>query len=193
MNLDTTSASLLVRVRDTADHAAWHEFDQRYRELIARYAASRGLQAADVEDVQQNVMLSLCSALPGFRYEPGRGKFRSYLGWIVRNAVVRRQQARAGQIQTSMEALLAASNPSEICADWEREWMNHHFRRALARMQGVDAGTLSVFQRLLDGGSVEEVARDLQMSVDAVRKARQRTRARLEALVAEQIREEDGE
>jgi hypothetical protein len=45
-----TPASLLSRVRDHEDTAAWSEFDVRYRDRIIRYALRRGLQAHDAED-----------------------------------------------------------------------------------------------------------------------------------------------
>ena len=86
---DTTHPSLLARVRDPADAAAWHEFEARYRDLIRRYCRRRGLQTADAEDVGQLVMLALARALQHFTFDRSRGRFRDYLGRVVNNAIQR--------------------------------------------------------------------------------------------------------
>ena len=41
-----TRTSLLIRVRDPADQAAWHEFGEIYRPIILRLARLKGLQDA---------------------------------------------------------------------------------------------------------------------------------------------------
>jgi RNA polymerase sigma-70 factor (ECF subfamily) len=78
MSPEITRPSLLSRVRDTADQAAWSEFDGRYRDLILRYACRQGLSAADAEDVRQLVMLRLVRVLPDFRYDAAHGRFQRF-------------------------------------------------------------------------------------------------------------------
>ena len=53
-----TRPSLLVRVRDPADRAAWQEFVEIYRPVILRIARQKGMQAADAEDVAAEVVLA---------------------------------------------------------------------------------------------------------------------------------------
>ncbi len=50
MAWQTTRPSLLERVRDPANDAAWAEFDRSYGELILRYCHRCGLQHSDAED-----------------------------------------------------------------------------------------------------------------------------------------------
>ncbi len=50
-----TRASLIVRLRDAADVAAWDEFVATYGPLVYRLALRQGLQAADADDVVQQV------------------------------------------------------------------------------------------------------------------------------------------
>ena len=45
-----TRASLLLRIRDPKDNAAWKEFDAIYRPMLQRFARTMGLGAADAED-----------------------------------------------------------------------------------------------------------------------------------------------
>jgi RNA polymerase sigma-70 factor (ECF subfamily) len=196
----TTSPTLLERLRDPRDAAAWRDFDRRYGDLIVRYARSRGLQAADAEDVRQIVLLNLSRALPGFRYSRERGRFRSYLGTVVLHAISR-WNSRGGCPDSKafglplLEGIDApAEGTAEVDEQWDREWVRHHCRMALTTIrQTHDPQSVEVFERLLAGEEPENVAAARGISLDAVLKIKQRVRARLRELVSEQIREEDRE
>lgn len=195
MNPSQTRPSLLIRVRDPADHAAWDQFVSQYGELIVRYAQARGLQYCDAEDVRQLLLTKLATTLRSFEYTPGRGRFRDYLGAAVRNTVNSwrrcpgRPTAAVGLSEVAEPPDPGSGEPDPL---WEQEWMAHHYRRALeALRQTCEPKSTAVFTRLLAGKSVEETAEAESMSVDAVRKIRQRVRARMAELVTQQIREED--
>src|SRR5262249_50231071 len=83
----STSVHLFARLVDPAQREdAWRLFLTRYGPLIARWCRGEGVQAADVEDVSQTVVLKLSSALRGFTYDPARS-FRAYLRSAVLNTV----------------------------------------------------------------------------------------------------------
>src|SRR5262249_50590980 len=94
VTVEPTRASLLSRLRDPADAVAWSEFDATYRDLILRHCRRRGLQTEDAEDVQQQVMLALARALPAFRYDAARNRFRDHLGQVVNHAIHRHRLSR---------------------------------------------------------------------------------------------------
>jgi len=189
----TTSATLLFRVRDPADRAAWREFDARYGDLIVRYARRSGLQHCDAEDLRQAVMLRLFKAMPAFQYEPQRGRFRSFLGRIVFNEIVRRglrPKLDSGGVDENED--LSREPAADADPAWEREWMNHHVRVAMQCVrQTFDRRSVEAFERLLAGQTIEQVAHDLEMSAAGVHKVKQRVRERLRELVMGQIRAED--
>lgn len=195
----TTSPSLLERLRDPDDRAAWREFDRRYGDLIVRYARARGLQAADAEDVRQMALLGLSKSMPGFHYAPQRGRFRSYLGAVVRHAIFRwKSRIRCPGPDAAALPLFEGDAPvddaAELDKEWDREWVAHHCRKALATVREThDPQSVEVFERLLAGDDPATVASARQISLDAVLKIKQRVRARLRDLVSEQIREEDRE
>ncbi len=190
-----TRASLLSRLRDPSDDAAWREFDDTYRELIVRYCRARRLQAADAEDVRQMVMLSLSKALPTFAYDPARGRFRHYLCRTIRNAIIQnsaRPNSRLEAVDNAELAYLSADEDMETDEVWEREWMDHHYRLAMKTIRGTfDPRSVEVFDRLLKGAAVEAVATEYGMTTQAVHKVKQRIRDRMMELVQEQIRIED--
>lgn len=194
MNPELTQPSLLSRVRDPANHAAWQEFDQRYKELILRYCRARGLQSADADDVRQLVMMSLANSLRKFEYNPARGRFRSYLGRIVRNAVIqyRSRQDPAAGLNSTLLAVRPAEGDEEPDEVWEREWVNHHYRLAMQTIRRTfEARSIEMFDRLMGGKPVEEVAAEFETTPQAVHKVKQRIRDRMMELINQQIREED--
>src|SRR3954468_15077588 len=77
---------LLERVRDRTDADAWAEFVDVYQPVLSAFARRRGVSAADVPDVVQEVLARLVPGLTRFRFDPSRGQFRSWLWRITSNA-----------------------------------------------------------------------------------------------------------
>jgi RNA polymerase sigma-70 factor (ECF subfamily) len=188
-----TQPSLLSRVRDPADQAAWRDFESKYRDLVLRYCRRRGLQATDAEDILQATLLKLMRSLPGFVYDPSRGRFRDYLYRVVRNAITdlaARQAGRPHAVDT--DVLAAAAGEQTTDQQWEEEWTDHHYRQAIATVRTTfDAKSVAIFERLLAGDPAEGVAASFDMNVMAVHKVKQRVKDRLRELVEAQIAEED--
>ena len=196
MNPNTTRASLLLRMRDPADAHAWREFDAAYGELIVRYCRARGLQLMDAEDVRQLVMLNLSRTMPRFEYRPELGRFRDYLRTTVRNAITRYARRHNGDeigLDTGTLESMAAGDADALDAEWDRQWTRLHCRIALATLRREsDPRHADVFERLLGGESIQNVAGAFGISPESVRKIKQRAKERLQALIARQLRREDG-
>ena len=86
-----TRHSLLIRVRDPADHAAWREFVEIYRPVILWLAQHKGLQAADAEDIAQEVLVTVAKAVEQWEHDPEAGQ-------IPHLAPSRGEQRRARRI-----------------------------------------------------------------------------------------------
>ena len=83
-------------------------------------------------------------------------------------------------------------NEEKLDRQWEREWADHHLRLAVRRLRRTyEPRSIDVFEQLLAGQTVERVAADFNMTIQAVHKVKQRIRNRLKELIAGQIREED--
>ena len=198
MNSDNTRPSLLSRVRNPHDAEAWREFEARYGDLITRYCRSVHLQHSDAEDVRQLVMLGLSSAMRSFQYDPMKGRFRTYVGRAVRNAVLRVRQCPPGRgipLQLNDETIMSVVSSGDFSAAdevWDRHWCEHHLRRAFAELRpSLNPRSIEAFDSLLAGRSVAEVAEQLDMKTEAVKKVKQRVRAKLREIVAVQISEEE--
>jgi RNA polymerase sigma factor (sigma-70 family) len=163
--------------------------------LIRRYCVRSGLQAADTEDVCQLVLLAMTHALPSFRFDPARGRFRNYLGRIIRSAIYQQRACPRGaprSLEGSMQELLIASNDDSVDQAWEQEWVRHHLRRAMSAVRTqCKPESLDVFERLLGGESIEGVAAACGLTTEAVHKIKQRIGQRLRVEVERQVRDEE--
>lgn len=56
---DTTSATLLGKLRDPRDRAAWERFVELYTPLLFRWGRRLGLPAEDAADLVQETLLTL--------------------------------------------------------------------------------------------------------------------------------------
>ena len=97
-----TSPTLLRAIAADPESPRWNDFARLYGPVVRRClartgAAGRPLGAADRDDLVQETFLAVARALPGFRYDPARGRFRGYLATVVRNLVLRRRREEEGQ------------------------------------------------------------------------------------------------
>jgi len=192
---DSTRPSLLARLGQERDEADWREFEGRYRDLVLRFCRRRGLQAADAEDACQLVFLALARALPGFRYDPSRGRFRDYLARVTQNTIHRLLSCPDRDLRLlENEVLDSLKSAPEGSPDpaFEDEWTQHHFRLALRSVRTrSQPASLEVFERLLAGETVADVARATGMTEEAVHKVKQRVGERLRQEIERQVRDEE--
>ena len=71
-----TSGTLLMRLRELDDRAAWNEFVERYAPRIYGWCRHHRLQESDAADVTQEVLGKLVKVIRSFEYDPRRGSFR---------------------------------------------------------------------------------------------------------------------
>ena len=83
-----TRASLLFRVRDPADQVAWEDFVEIYRPVILRLARQKGMQAADADDVAQQVLVAVAKAVQKREHDRKRARFRTWLHRVAHNAIL---------------------------------------------------------------------------------------------------------
>jgi RNA polymerase sigma-70 factor (ECF subfamily) len=193
MAVPPTQLTLIARLQDPADEDAWRRFEARYRDLVVRFAVREGLQPTDAEDVAQAVFGALLRAMPAFRLDPAKGRFRSYLFRAVRNEISR-VRSRSPRPTGDLGDLPIADAGADAAATraFEDEWIDHHFRIAMAEIRRTFAPeSVAIFERLMRGETVEAIAEDCATTTQAVHKVKQRIRDRMRALVEGQIAEEE--
>jgi RNA polymerase sigma factor (sigma-70 family) len=193
-----TRRSLIVKLRDPADHAAWHEFVTLYEPLVYRLARHKGLQDADANDLCQEVFRAVSQAIGSWDPDPGRGSFRGWLSRIARNLLInfltRRPHELRGSGATSVQDLLEAQpgpDPSAT-AFFEVEYRKRLFQWAADEVKNefTSATWVAFWRTAIEGRPPKDVAAGLGISVGAVYIARSRALARLKQRIKERS---DGE
>ncbi len=128
-----TSPSLLIRIRDSQDHEAWRSFSRLYGALIFNFCRSRGLQDQDAAEVMQETLLQIAKSIQTFEYQRERGRFRGWVGNIVRCKLVEfyRSQKRRPNFQAAPLDEISAS----IDGSWNDVWLEHVVHAALSRVE----------------------------------------------------------
>lgn len=192
--MQTTHISLLARLSGGEDPLAWAEFCHRYGELIRNFCRAQQLQAADCDDVLQDVLMSLTKSMPRFEYDPRRGKFRSYLKTVTLHAIFARMRQKQGEIalEDVKTAAEAAAADRSIDLLWDEQWRQYHLRQAMRTIEAeFSEADRQAFQHYaLAGHSASETASILGLSIDQVYQAKSRILRRIAELVDQQIRDE---
>jgi RNA polymerase sigma-70 factor (ECF subfamily) len=184
--MNETRQSLLRRAQ-TGEENAWKDLTDLYRPLIIGWLNSQGVPAADLDDLTQEVLLSVVKNLRTFEHSGNRGAFRAWLRTIVCSrttdywrAIDVRTQASGGSGATA--ALQQIADPD---SDLNRQWDEEHDRYVLRCLldlveQEFEPATLRAFRRLaLEGASGAEAAQELGLSVAAVYMAKSRVLQRI--------------
>jgi len=194
MIVHTTHITLLGKLGEDHNPAAWDEFCDRYGDLVRSFARRQGLQAADCDDVLQDVLIALSGSMRRFEYDPAKGKFRSYLKTIALRAIYKkfRQKNRPGGQAPNEDAAESAAVDPETDRRWEEEWRQHHLRQAMRTIDAEFSDSDRAAFRLyaLGNRGAKETAEALAISVDSVYQAKSRIMARLSALIETQVKDE---
>ena len=191
-----TRRSLIVKLRDPADTAAWREFVAIYEPLVYRLARRKGLQDADAHDLCQEVFRAVAGAVD--RWDPARGSFRGWLSRIARNLLINFLTRRRSQPRGQR----GHQRPGTPRGPAGRRPVGHGPLRGRVPRGGCSAGrprrsaaefapaTWQAFwQTAVEGRPPAEVAAELGLSVGAVYVARSRVLARLKRRI-EQLGDE---
>ena len=185
-----TRASLILRLKDAADVAAWGEVASVYGPLVFRMAVRQGLQAADADDVVQEVFAAVASRVSKWIEQPQRGRFRGWLLAIARNIAInvltRRPHGGVGrggdEAISALTSLPAAAGPlsSQFDIEYQREvyrWAAEQVRESVAKITW-DAFHLTHMEEV----TIADAAELLGISVGKVYIARSRVMSRLREL-----------
>jgi RNA polymerase sigma factor (sigma-70 family) len=177
----STSFSLLQRLHDRRDALAWGHLVRVYMPLMHAWLRAAGLQAADCEDLTQQVLQILNRKIAEFKHNGHTGAFRTWLHNITRNVL--RDFYRSRPMPEAASSILdqLAQPTSELSRQWDDEY-NHHVIRGLLELVQPEfsVSTMQAFRRVvLDEAPAAVVAQELGLSVNAVLIAKSRVLARL--------------
>jgi RNA polymerase sigma-70 factor (ECF subfamily) len=183
--MDETRVSLLERLRGPDSRRAWNEFVRLYEPLLTSYVRARGVPEHDVEDVVQQLNISLWRAMPSFQLDRARGRFRTFLYQMATNAATDyfRKKIRLRKHETTPAETIpepAAVDPS-LDALWTECERKRAYEQARDRVRGTSSdSSWACFERyLLANRTAEEVGAELDMLPNTVRKNASRVLGRI--------------
>lgn len=184
----TTSPSLLARAQEQDDDS-WKQIVHLYGPLVAYWCRQATVSASDIDDVVQDIFLSIARELPQFRYDRPGDSFRGWIRVITRRRVAdyfRRLNGRpsAEGGTTACRRLNEIADPVAACFDSDPEAESEELSIACRSLELIrnhfQPSTWTAFWRTaIENVPTAEVAEQLQMSQSAVRMARSRVLNRL--------------
>jgi RNA polymerase sigma-70 factor (ECF subfamily) len=191
-DLLVTRRSLLVRLKDLGDQRSWEDFFNTYFGLIYSVALKAGLADVEAQDVVQETIIAVAKKMPGFEYDPAKGKFKGWLLQITRRRIIdqfrRRMPAAQHQSHADSDGPRTATIeriPDEAAlnleAVWDEEWRKNLMQVALARVkQKVSASQYQIFDCYVHKQwTVEQVTSTLGVTANQVYLAKNRVTALL--------------
>ena len=184
-----TRQTLILRLKSTEDAAAWEEFVEIYYPLIHRLATTKGLQAADAQDVAQEVLSKIAKAINQFDPHPESGSFRGWISRITRNMVIDflRSKKRSDLVTNlaSITTLYEATSPD---GDSELFDLEHERQMFLWASEKIKSGFkpktwIAFWKTTVENESIGKIAEQLNMSSGAIYIARSRVMAKLKATI----------
>ena len=190
-----TPKTLLRKIAEYAngdDAAEWARFVELYAPVIRQFMSMReDIGAADADDMVQEIFVRLVTVLRAGTYRPEKGRFRAYLGTMIRRLLIdrhRRALARgAGREIPADDVELLTESPD--AAEYVDQRLNEARHAAavehvLARTM-LDARTVAAYRAYaLDGEPPDEVAARLGLTLNALRQIKHRVGRMIAAVEA---------
>jgi RNA polymerase sigma factor (sigma-70 family) len=164
-----------------------------YEPLVYRLLRRHGLQDADAREVMQELLLAVSRSIERWNPDRERGTFRGWLRRVSRNLVINWLKHRDrkllisgdAELQVLLDRLPAAAEAETNVFD--QELRRALFHRAAEQVRGeLQSQTWDAFWETAVLGTASKcAAKKLGMTVGAVRVAKCRVLARLQAKVKE--------
>ena len=166
-----TRLTLMERLKNSGDEKSWDEFNNIYRRYIYSIVKSMNVPESKIDDLIQDVLLSVWKALPGFEYNNGKGRFSSWLATITVNKVKSSHLQKSRQLNREQKAYEQQEDPIgnefEILID--REWAAFLTQSAWENIKESLSDTMrECFEYFMDGLKVKEIAEKLNLPDNTV-------------------------
>jgi len=186
-----TSITLLQRVQNQQDEESWNEFIETYKRFLYSVIRRMNITAHDADDLVQDIFVKVWEHMPNFNYDSSK-LFRNWLCTVTRNKVlafIKSKQAYLRKMDTikheEITSYLSTINLPEIEEIAAEEWEVFISNQAMKNISGQFSGkALEVFDIILKGKSIEEVAEDMGLKENSVYRLKNRVKAALMSEIA---------
>lgn len=178
-----TRHSLLQKIQDGDDDAAWQEFINFYQNFIYYILRQMNVPQNYLEDLVQEVLLKLWTRLD--KYVKERGKFRPWLTTVIRNTAIdwfskEKKRNESYEELSAYQKTFQTINQSEFEKIIDKEWRTYLTNLAFERIQKIFSGkAIKVFELSQKGMSVEKIAEELDLTTNSVYTLKSRVKDKL--------------
>ena len=180
-----TPQTLLRKIAEYAngdDAAEWSRFVELYTPMIRAFIGARGdVAPSDVDDVVQEIFVRLVNVLRAGTYRPEKGRFRAYLGTMVRRLLIdrhRRNLARGAGETVSAEEVEILDETPDAAAYVDMHLMEARHAAAVEHVLSrtmLDPRTVAAYRAYaLNGEPAADVATRLGITHNALRQIKYR-------------------
>ena len=185
------------------DEISWEEFYRIYWPLVLDIGRKLGMSQDSCGDLMQEIMIDLFNGEPLLRYDPARGKFRTYFGVLVRHkaAEMLRKSTHFPSVSSPDTGLSSAASdelPMSLTGDdhdennpfkklFDEEYRKCLLAAAMNELRNtVEPKTYAIFEMVvLQERPQKEVARHLGINRAAIDVYCSRCRKTLRKIVSE--------
>ena len=173
MKQKETRATLISKVTDQADEAAWSEFISQYEGYLRVILGRTFLEDQDLEDCLQNTFIRIWELMPEFDYKPERGRFRSWIAQIAINKA--RIYVRQATRRTNTKQSIFDLNEVELNNTLDDEWKVFISKKAWENIrEDLNEPMRQAFELHLEGMSHRDIAEKVQITEAVSRVYKQR-------------------
>ena len=193
-----TSVSFLDSLKADENSDSWREFVDLYAPLIRIWLSGQHVREQERDDVTQEVMSRVATAIDSFDHQQKGATFRGWLYRVTRNLVVdffrQKENRNVAGADTGLFELLQQEPGEEESKEFRIEFQKQIFAIAANQVRGeVKANTWQAFWRTeVENEAVTRVANELGMNAGAIYVARSRVIARLRKVAEKKMNETGG-
>jgi len=178
-----TRKTLIEKIIENNDNDSWETFCDSYQDYIFTMIKNMGVEHQDSEELKQDVLVKAWKALPGFTYDPEKGKFRWWLFTIVKNTVYKYFRDNSRNVKGDNATELAENSnfiEPEVDKLAEEEWKRFVVNKAwVVVARCFDEHVIEIFSKLSKGAKVKDVAREYGIKENTVNAYKSRVRRSL--------------
>lgn len=167
----TTRTTLLEKIA-AGDEVGWSEFFETYRKLVYSLAKQAGVPEGEQADIMQEVMLGVFHDGNFIYRREKHGKFRTWLGGIIRHKIGDHMAAKVKREKIGAKAAereLLKDEPPDFEAGFLKEYRDHLLGLALEELKSrVEPEIYETFALCRTGCSDKEAARKLGIRSNTV-------------------------
>lgn len=180
-NNKNLSDDVLIERINSGEYELLRVLISRYTPVVQYYAAGYALHDSDVEDLMQDGLIALYSAVKG--YVPGKASFATFVSLCIKRAMIGENRAAGRKKRVPAELCSSLDETPELAGvkSAENEFIEKESLKDLTDSIRLELSEFEykVLSAFLSGQTYSAIAEECEVTVKSVDNALKRIRAKL--------------